>query len=49
LHFRRPGGWNSVTNFGDHRVQLPAGAVVVSSGPLEGRMLPPDTTAWVVD
>ena len=47
LHFRRPGGWQSVTNFGDTAVELPAGEVLVSSAPLEDGKLPGDTTAWL--
>jgi alpha-glucosidase len=47
LHFVRPGGWHSVTNFGPEPVALPAGTVVVSSGPLDGDRLPTDTTAWI--
>ncbi|HET9349426.1 MAG TPA: glycoside hydrolase family 13 protein [Arthrobacter sp.] len=34
LHFSRPGGWQTVTNFGDEPVELPAGTVLLSSGPL---------------
>jgi alpha-glucosidase len=49
LHFRRPGGWHSVTNFGPDPVALPAGTVVVTSGPLDADRLPTDTTAWVVE
>jgi alpha-glucosidase len=47
LHFRRPGGWECLTNFGDDPVAPPAG-MVLASGPLtdEG-MLGPDTTVWV--
>lgn len=53
LHFRRPGGWRSVTNFGPRAVRLPPGTVVAASAPLEGTrldcgVLPPDTTAWVI-
>ena len=48
LHFLRPGGWRSVTNFGSEPVPLPAGTVVVSSAPLEGDLLPADTTVWIV-
>jgi len=48
LHFSRPGGWHTLTNFGGESVDLPAGEVVVSSGPLEEGKLPSDTTAWVV-
>jgi alpha-glucosidase len=48
LHFSRPGGWESVTNFGTDPAELPAGTVAVASGPLDGGRLPTDTTAWVV-
>ena len=47
LHFTRPGGWRSMTNFGPGPVPLPHGIVVVSSSPLEGNQLPADTTAWI--
>jgi alpha-glucosidase len=56
LHFGRPGGWRSVTNFGSRAVPLPPGNVVVASGPLvvvgaalETGLLPADTTAWILD
>jgi glycosidase len=48
LHFGRPGGWRSVTNFGPRAVPLPAGTVVVASGPLQAGLLPADTTAWII-
>jgi len=48
LHFTRPGGWQSVTNFGAAPIELPEGAVVLASGPLEGDKLPSDTTAWLI-
>ncbi|HEX9043364.1 MAG TPA: glycoside hydrolase family 13 protein [Trebonia sp.] len=48
LHFARPGGWQSVTNFGSAAVPLPPGTVVVASGPLNGGLLPADTTAWIL-
>jgi glycosidase len=53
LHFRRPGGWRSVTNFGSRPVPLPPGTVVAASAPLDGTgldsaMLPHDTTAWII-
>ncbi|MFI6833499.1 glycoside hydrolase family 13 protein [Kribbella sp. NPDC050241] len=48
LHFTRPGGWQSITNFGAAPVELPDAAVVLSSGPLEGDKLPSDTTAWLI-
>jgi alpha-glucosidase len=47
LHFSRPGGWQSVTNFGDAPVELPLGDVLVSSAPLDGGLLPANTTAWL--
>jgi glycosidase len=53
LHFRRPGGWRSVTNFGPRAVPLPAGTVIASSAPRESAELdrgelPADTTAWII-
>jgi len=48
LHFGRPGGWRSVTNFGPRAVPLPPGTVVLASAPLEAGLLPADTTAWVI-
>ncbi len=37
-----------VCNCGSRPVRLPAGEVVIASGPLAGGLLPPDTAAWVV-
>jgi alpha-glucosidase len=48
LHFARPGGWRSVTNFGPGPVPLPQGTVVAASAPLENALLPADTTAWII-
>jgi alpha-glucosidase len=48
VHFQRPGGWHCITNLGTDPVELPPGEVVLASGPVDGRTLPPDTTAWVV-
>lgn len=48
LHFTRPSGWQSITNFGSAPVDLPAGRVLLSSSPLEDGKLPADTTAWLV-
>jgi glycosidase len=48
LHFGRPGGWRSVTNFGPGSVALPPGTLAVASTPLDGALLPADTTAWLV-
>jgi alpha-glucosidase len=47
VHFSRPGGWHCVTNLGATTVALPDGAVLLSSRPLDGHRLPPDTTAWL--
>ena len=48
LHFVRPGGWGSVTNFGPQPALVPRGTVVVASGPLQDGLLPADTTAWII-
>lgn len=48
LHFTRPSGWHSVTNFGSIPVDLPEGTVLLSSSPLENGRLPGGTTAWVL-
>jgi hypothetical protein len=48
LHFGRPGGWQSVTNFGSRPVPVPRGTVVVASGPLQDGLPPADTTAWLI-
>ncbi|MET9830969.1 alpha-amylase family glycosyl hydrolase [Streptomyces sp. NPDC006385] len=47
LHFRRPGEWHCVTNFGTEPVVLPEGEVLLSSAPLEAGRLPQDATAWL--
>ena len=47
LWFERPGGWHSVTNFGDAPVELPAGEVLVTSVPLVDGLLPGAATAWL--
>ena len=49
LHFRRPGGWHSVTNFGAQPVPLPPGTVLLASAPLRDGMLPANTTVWLLD
>jgi alpha-glucosidase len=48
LHFGRPGGWRSVTNFGPGAVPLPHGNVVLASSPLHEGLLPANTTAWII-
>ena len=47
LHFRRPNGWHSITNFGTKAVKLPKGRVLLSTLPLVGGKLPASATAWV--
>ncbi len=46
LRFRR-GGLTVVVNMGSSPVELPAGDVVLVSGPVKDGMLPTDTGAWV--
>lgn len=46
LAFRRPNGWCSVTNFGPP-TPMPAGQLVLASSPLDGGLLPTDSTAWL--
>ena len=48
LHFVRPGGWHSVTNFGSEPIPLPEGEVVASSIPLTDATLPGNATAWLL-
>ncbi len=36
-----------IANLGDTAVELPAGEVLVASGPLDGERLPTDTTVWI--
>jgi alpha-glucosidase len=48
LHLARPGGWQSVTNFGAESVPLPSGVVLLSSDALTSDgLLPGDTTVWL--
>ncbi|WP_130177908.1 alpha-amylase family glycosyl hydrolase [Cryobacterium sp. SO1] len=46
VQFERPGGWLCVTNFGEVAAPLPAGRILLASGPV-GDDLPPDTTVWL--
>lgn len=43
----RRGDVTVLLNTGDRPAALPAGEVLISSGPLPGGVLPPDTAAWV--
>lgn len=47
LHFRRPNGWEVVTNFGTEPIALPEGEVLVASGDLGDATLPGETTVWL--
>jgi alpha-glucosidase len=47
LHFARPNGWHSVTNFGKKPVKLPAGELLQTSAPLVNGKLPVAATAWL--
>ncbi len=46
LAFRR-GDVGCVVNLSPGPVQLPAGTVLITSGPLDGGRLPVDTAAWI--
>lgn len=48
LHFVRPGRWHCLTNFGDKPTPLPDGKLVLASTALDGELLPPATTAWLL-
>jgi len=43
----RNGSLLVVANLGDGAVELPAGEVLIASGPLDGDTLPTDTTVWI--
>jgi alpha-glucosidase len=47
LHLRRPNGWEAVANFGEAAVPLPAGEVLLASGPIDNGELPAETTVWL--
>ncbi len=46
LHFRRSNGWECLVNFGTVPSELPDGQVLLSSEPLDGGKVPPESTAW---
>lgn len=50
LGFRRPNGWQVVTNFGTEPYTLPVGTgrVLLSSAPVEDGALPGESTVWIV-
>jgi alpha-glucosidase len=47
IHFARPNGWQSITNFGKKPVKLPTGKLISSSIPLVDGKLPASATAWL--
>ncbi|MEY4618440.1 MAG: hypothetical protein RL101_626 [Actinomycetota bacterium] len=47
IHFARPNGWQSITNFGTKAVKLPNGKLISSSIPLVDGKLPANATAWL--
>jgi alpha-glucosidase len=47
LHFVRPNGWHSITNFGAKPVKVPKGRLLLSSLPLVDGKLPANATVWV--
>lgn len=48
LAFSRGGGFVSVSNLSTHPIELPThSAIILSSSPLVGGLLPPDSTAWL--
>jgi alpha-glucosidase len=47
MHFKRPNGWQSITNFGSKPAKLPAGKVLASSMPLVDGKLPANATVWI--
>jgi alpha-glucosidase len=48
LALGRPGGWGCVVNISGAPVALPPhDLILLSSGPLPGGLLPPDTAAWL--
>ncbi|MET8079648.1 alpha-amylase family glycosyl hydrolase [Streptomyces sp. NPDC005303] len=47
LDFVRHEGWRCVTNLSQAAVPLPAGEVLLASGPSQDGLLAPDTTVWL--
>ncbi|WWC93099.1 uncharacterized protein L201_008064 [Kwoniella dendrophila CBS 6074] len=49
LHFKRPGGWEVVVNFGKTEINIPAGQVLLNSSgkALENDKIPGETTVWL--
>lgn len=47
LHFVRENGWHCIMNFSGKLHKLPAGKVLIASGPLKDGKLPKDTCVWI--
>jgi len=47
LHFKRPNGWQSITNFGTKPVKLPKGQLLLTTKDLVDGKLPANATAWI--
>ncbi len=47
LRFRRPSGWEVVTNFGSREFALDRADVVLASGPVRLGAVPAETTVWL--
>ncbi|BCY08433.1 glycoside hydrolase family 13 protein [Actinoplanes sp. L3-i22] len=48
LAFTRPGGFTFLANLSAEPVTLPAGELLLASGPVEGGLVPPDTAVWLL-
>ena len=46
ISFRRGDSFECVTNLSDRAIPVPASELVLSSIPLDGDLLPVDSTAW---
>jgi alpha-glucosidase len=47
LSFTRPGGFTFLANLSDQPVPVPAGDLLLASGPLPDGRVPPDTAVWI--
>lgn len=47
VHFVRPNGWQSFTNFGSRPVAAPKGALLLASAPVFDELVPANTTVWL--
>ena len=47
LHFKRPGGWEVLMNFGAEAVDVPKGELLVASEEIKDGKVPQDVAVWV--